>query len=118
YFIYSSMYIGQTLILQSNIKIYRQTSIADSSTGNTVTLTNSLGADDTGSNDVSGTVHVHGSNVALYNLNIINSLGKVIFCSRTIALSVQATQFGGYGLKIVGYQDTLLANVSTLHLNN
>jgi hypothetical protein len=28
--------------------------------------------------------------------------------SQAIALSVQATQFGAYGLKISGYQDTLL----------
>ncbi|KAK0186628.1 pectin lyase-like protein [Armillaria mellea] len=108
YFIYSGTYTGQTLISRNNIKIYGQTSTADSYTGNTVTLTNSLGADDAGSNDASGTVRVHGSNVALYNLNIVNSLGEV---DQAIALSVQATQFGGYGLKIVGYQDTLLANV-------
>ncbi|PBK95454.1 pectin lyase-like protein [Armillaria gallica] len=108
YFIYSGTYIGQTLISRSNITIYGQTSTADSYTNNTVTLTNSLGADDVGSsNDASGTVRVHGSNVALYNLNIINSRGA----DQAIALSVQATQFGGYGLQIVGYQDTLLANV-------
>lgn len=108
YFIYSGTYTGQTLISRSNIKIYGQTSTADSYTGNTVTLTNSLGADDAGSNDASGTVRVHGSNVALYNLNIVNSRGEG---DQAIALSIQATQFGGYGLKIVGYQDTLLANV-------
>ncbi|KAK0199906.1 pectin lyase-like protein [Desarmillaria ectypa] len=107
YFIYSGTYTGQTLISRSNIKIYGQTNTANSYTGNTVTLTNSLGADAAGSNDASGTVRVHGSNVALYNLNIVNSRGQV----QAIALSVQATQFGGYGLKIVGYQDTLLANV-------
>ncbi|KAK0225528.1 pectin lyase-like protein [Armillaria fumosa] len=108
YFIYSGTYIGQTLISRSNITIYGQTSTADSYTNNTVTLTNSLGADDVGSsNDASGTVRVHGSNVSLYNLNIINSRGP----DQAIALSVQATQFGGYGLQIVGYQDTLLANV-------
>ncbi|KAK0448751.1 pectin lyase-like protein [Armillaria borealis] len=125
YFIYSGTYIGQTLISRSNITIYGQTSTADSYTNNTVTLTNSLGADDVGSsNDASGTVRVHGSNVALYNLNIINSRGA----DQAIALSIQATQFGGYGLQIVGYQlsfqcpyydyillifrrDTLLANV-------
>ncbi|KAG7439835.1 pectin lyase-like protein [Guyanagaster necrorhizus] len=111
YFIYSGTYTGQTLISRSNIKIYGQTSTADSYTGNTVTLTNSLGADDAGSNDASGTVRVHGSNVALYNLNIVNSRGEVCSCDQAIALSIQATQFGGYGLKIVGYQDTLLANV-------
>lgn len=31
--------------------------------------------------------------------------------SQAIALSVQADKFGGYGLKLSGYQDTLYANV-------
>ncbi|KAK0199913.1 pectin lyase-like protein [Desarmillaria ectypa] len=111
YFIYSGTYTGQTLISRSNIKIYGQTNTANSYTGNTVTLTNSLGADAAGSNDASGTVRVHGSNVALYNLNIRHVLNFFFKGVQAIALSVQATQFGGYGLKIVGYQDTLLANV-------
>ncbi|KAK0437891.1 hypothetical protein EV421DRAFT_1907086 [Armillaria borealis] len=113
-------YTGHTLISRSNIKIYGQISTADSYTGNTVTLTNSLSADDARSHDASGAVRVHGSNIALYNLNIVNSLGE----DQATALSVQ---FSGYGLKIVGYQlvsgplaatassnfrrDTLLANV-------
>ncbi|KAK0450389.1 pectin lyase-like protein [Desarmillaria tabescens] len=111
YFIYSGTYTGQTLHLakqhqnlwsdQHGRQLHQQLP---------VTLTNSLGADDAGSNDASGTVRVHGSNVALYNVNIVNSLGEGV-SDQAIALSVQATQFGGYGLKIIGYQDTLLANV-------
>ena len=31
--------------------------------------------------------------------------------SQAIALSVQADKFGAYGLKLSGYQDTLLANI-------
>jgi len=56
-------------------------------------------------------VQVHASNVALYNLNIANPYGHPVEQSQAIALSVAATQFGGYGLKLQGYQDTLLANV-------
>lgn len=42
-----------------------------------VTISYGLGASEAGSNDASGTVRVHGENVALYNLNIENSFGKV-----------------------------------------
>lgn len=37
-------------------------------------------------------------------------LTEILQGSQAIALSVAGTRFGGYGLKITGYQDTLLAN--------
>ncbi|SJL09423.1 related to pectinesterase precursor [Armillaria ostoyae] len=145
YFVYAGTYQEQVYIDRSDIQIYGETTTDDSYTDNTVTISYGLGASEAGSNDASGTVRVHGENVALYNLNIENSFGKVgrsiltserdhdpDYCSRAyvlvvcsvlrilkpdemkeqaIALSVQATDFGGYGLSIVGYQDTLLANV-------
>ncbi|KAK0199969.1 pectin lyase fold/virulence factor [Desarmillaria ectypa] len=107
YFLYAGTYHEQVFIDRSGIKIYGETTTDDSYTGNTVTISYGLGASEAGSNDASGTVRVHGENVALYNLNIENSFGK----AGPIALSVQATNFGGYGLSIIGYQDTLLANV-------
>jgi pectinesterase len=30
--------------------------------------------------------------------------------SQAIALSIDGTRFGGYGIKLTGYQDTLLTN--------
>lgn len=41
-----------------------------------VTITNNVPASTAGSNDASGTVQVHGTNVALYNLNIANTFGQ------------------------------------------
>ncbi|KAK0450325.1 pectin lyase fold/virulence factor [Desarmillaria tabescens] len=125
YFVYAGTYQEQVFIDRSDVKIYGETTTDDSYTGNTVTISYGLGATEAGSNDASGTVRVHGENVALYNLNIENTFGKyvLVMCSvvqilrpselkeQAIALSVQSTDFGGYGLSIVGYQDTLLANV-------
>ncbi|KAK0217089.1 pectin lyase-like protein [Armillaria fumosa] len=108
YFVYAGTYQEQVFIDRDDIKIYGETTTDDSYTDNTVTISYGLGASEAGSNDASGTVRVHGENVALYNLNIENSFGEG---EQAIALSVQATDFGGYGLSIVGYQDTLLANV-------
>ena len=72
-----------------------------------MTITQSKGADEAGSNDASGTLRVKTSNVGIYNLNIINSRGSGI---QAIALSAYGSQQGYYGCKFIGYQDTVLAN--------
>lgn len=118
YFIYSGTYTDTAIITRSGIKVYGQTNTANSYTGNTVTITNNRPASQAGSNDASGTVQVHASNVGLYNLNIANTYGKPVDQSQAIALSVQATQFGAYGVKLTGYQDTLLANVGYQYYKN
>lgn len=52
-------------------------------------------------------MRIAGTGVSLYNLNITNSYGQG---AQAIALSIQAGNFGGYGIALKGYQDTLLAN--------
>ncbi|KAL1951573.1 hypothetical protein VTO73DRAFT_722 [Trametes versicolor] len=111
YFVYSGTYTDTAIITRSGVKVYGQTNTPSSYTGNTVTITNNIPASQAGSNDASGTVQVHATNVSLYNLNIANTYGKTVDQAQAIALSVQAGQFGAYGLKITGDQDTLLANV-------
>ncbi|RDX50469.1 pectin lyase-like protein [Lentinus brumalis] len=110
YFVFSGTYIDTAVIARANVRVYGQTDVPGSYSGNTVTITNNVPASAVGnSNDKSGTVQAHAANVSLYNLNIANTYGK----AQAIALSVQAGSFGGYGLKITGDQDTLLANVGT-----
>ncbi|KAJ3483671.1 hypothetical protein NLI96_g6152 [Meripilus lineatus] len=79
YFIFAGTFKEQVTITRSNIKIFGQTNVPKSYTGNTVTITNSIPASTAGSNDASGT-------------------------SQAIALSVQDGQFGAYGLKLTGFQ--------------
>ncbi|KAB5593615.1 Pectinesterase [Ceratobasidium theobromae] len=112
YFLYAGTYTDRPLIKRANIKIYGQTGTDSdlSYASNQVTITNNVPASSAGSNDASGTVRVHSIGVSLYNLNIANTYGKPVDQSQAIALSVQAGQFGCYGCKLAGYQDTLLAN--------
>ncbi|CED84091.1 carbohydrate esterase family 8 protein [Phaffia rhodozyma] len=95
------------------------------------------------SNDLSGTVRAESAGVNLYNLDIENTYGKCTHLSdnvvmhtftlvfialldssfkghytagcqcQAIALSAQAGKQGYYGVKLTGYQDTLLANIGT-----
>ncbi|KAK0186689.1 pectin lyase-like protein [Armillaria mellea] len=115
YFVYAGTYQEQVFIDRNDIKIYGETTTDDSYTDNTVTISYGLGASEAGSNDASGTVRVHGENVALVYVHLVCSDLRILkpdeMKEQAIALSVQATDFGGYGLSIVGYQDTLLANV-------
>ncbi|CCA76937.1 probable pectinesterase precursor [Serendipita indica DSM 11827] len=113
YYIYAGTYTGQVAISRANVAIYGETTSSGTYTGNKVTLTAAVPASSAGSNDASGTVRVLASGVKLYNLNIANTYGKPVSQSQAIALSVQAGNFGCYGCKITGTQDTLLANVGT-----
>ncbi|TCD67387.1 hypothetical protein EIP91_012422 [Steccherinum ochraceum] len=110
YFVFSGTFHEQVVITRPNIQIFGQTNTPQSYSGNTVFITNNLPASTAGSNDKSGTVQVHAANVSLYNLNIANTYGKPVEQSQAIALSVQSGQFGAYGLKLAGFQDTLLAD--------
>ncbi|KAI0091555.1 pectin lyase-like protein [Irpex rosettiformis] len=117
YFIYAGTYKEQVNITRPNLKIYGETQVPLSYSGNTVTITNNIPASIAGSNDLSGTVRVEAANVSLYNLNIANTVGAGTD-KQAIALSVQEGQFGAYGLKLTGYQDTLLANVGSEFYGN
>ncbi|KDN43455.1 hypothetical protein RSAG8_06044, partial [Rhizoctonia solani AG-8 WAC10335] len=113
YFVYAGTYKEQVVINRANVKIYGQTSNALTYSSNQATITNNVPASSAGSNDASGTVRVLATGVSIYNLNIANTYGKPVDQSQAIALSVQAGQFGCYGCKLSGYQDTLLANKGT-----
>ncbi|CCO27368.1 Pectinesterase Short=PE [Rhizoctonia solani AG-1 IB] len=113
YFVYADTYTEQVVIDRPNVQIYGQTSKDDLTyASNQVTITNNVPASVAGSNDASGTLRIRpaATGVRIYNLNIANTYGKPVAQSQAIALSVQAGQFGCYGCKLTGYQDTLLAN--------
>jgi len=107
YFIYGTSIKERVVITRSNIKIYGQTSNAAGYANNQVTITNNIPASTAGSNEASATISVKGTDVSLYNINIANTYGQG---SQAIALSVDGTRFGGYGIKLTGYQDTYLGN--------
>ncbi|KAG8696201.1 hypothetical protein FRC09_008663 [Ceratobasidium sp. 395] len=107
YFIYGTSIKERVVITRAGITIYGQTANALTYTSNKVTITNNIPASTAGSNEASATISIKAADVKIYNLNIANTYGQG---SQAIALSVGGTRFGGYGLKLTGYQDTLLAN--------
>ena len=106
YFIEAGTYIEQVVISRANLRIYGATVVPGSYSGNSqchlpsvshwhleadkapnydrphsiaaVTFTNNVPASVAGSNDASGTVQVHATNVSLYNLNIANTYGHPV----------------------------------------
>ncbi|KAL0942307.1 Pectinesterase 3 [Colletotrichum truncatum] len=108
-FIQPGTYNEQVLIPASvgALTIYGYTTNDQDYSKNQVTLTHSLGADQAGSNDASGTLRAKNDNLKVYNINIVNSRGKGI---QAIALSAYGNQQGYYGIQAKGYQDTILTN--------
>ncbi|KAK5651441.1 hypothetical protein OQA88_12448 [Cercophora sp. LCS_1] len=111
-FIGPGTYNEQVLVpstLKSPLIIYGSTSDDATYKSNTVTLLSSLSQANGLSNDETGTLRVHSkAGVKIYNIDMVNGYGKG---SQAVALSVQGGGgVGVYGGRMVGFQDTLLAN--------
>ncbi|KAF8453728.1 pectinesterase-like protein [Kalaharituber pfeilii] len=108
-FIYPGTYQEQVYIAPraAQLTIFGSTTDTTSYTANTVTVQQGKSQDDSPNNDATGTIRAHAANLRVYNINIVNTRGKG---SQAIAVSAQAGRQGYYGVKLVGYQDTLLAN--------
>ncbi|KAB2569326.1 Pectinesterase [Lasiodiplodia hormozganensis] len=107
-FIYEGTYKEQVVIpqLSGALTVYGQSDSASYS-GNTVTITAGKSQADGLNNDGTATLAVHTGNVKIYNLNVENTYGKG---SQAVALSAYASgNHGYYGVKLTGFQDTLLA---------
>jgi len=59
------------------------------------------------SNDLTATLRAWNVGLKVYNINLVNTRGSG---RQALAVSAQATQQGYYGMKFIGYQDTILAN--------
>ncbi|KAF9269305.1 pectinesterase [Marasmius fiardii PR-910] len=107
-FLYPGTYNEQVLVSRTGpTTIYGSTTSTSTYTANGATIAFSMGADQAGSNDASGTLRVHSDNFKIYNVNIKNTRGPGV---QAIAVSVQSNKVGFYGCALYGYQDTLLAN--------
>jgi pectinesterase len=69
YFVYAGNYTEGVYISRSNVTIYGQTLLPHTYLGNTATISRNMPASIAGSNDLSGTVRVKGTNVAIYNVS-------------------------------------------------
>lgn len=108
-FIQAGTYEEQVLIPDTvgSLTIYGYTEDDQDYSKNTVTLTNSLGADEAGNNDSSGTLRAKNDGLKVYNVNVANSRGEGV---QAIALSAYGSEQGYYGCQFTGYQDTVLSN--------
>ncbi|OJD30767.1 carbohydrate esterase family 8 protein [Diplodia corticola] len=112
-FIYSGTYSEQVVIpaLSGALSVYGQSDDETSYGSNTVTISAGKSQDDGLDNDGTATLAVHTGNVKVYNLNVENTRGSG---SQAVALSAYASgNHGYYGLKLTGFQDTLLAQQGT-----
>jgi pectin methylesterase-like acyl-CoA thioesterase len=96
--------------LKSNLTIQGYTLDARSYEGNTVLITFNLALENVTSDDLTATVRQWNPNTKVYNLNIANTFGHIPQNGQNLALSAHTTNQGYYGMQLLGYQDTLLAN--------
>jgi pectin methylesterase-like acyl-CoA thioesterase len=111
-FIYPGSYYEQVYIppLQSNLTVQGYTTDCSSYEGNAATITYNLALLNTTSDDLTATVRVWNPNTKFYNLNIANTFGLVSHNGQNLAVSAHTGNQGYYGVQLLGYQDTLLAN--------
>ncbi|EPS35232.1 hypothetical protein H072_11405 [Dactylellina haptotyla CBS 200.50] len=109
-FIYQGTYTEQVKIpaRKAVLSIYGYTADTSSYTGNTVTITYSKGADVAGSNELSATLQSRSVGLKVYNVIIKNTRGSGV---QALAVSAYADKQGFYGCTLIGYQDTVLAQV-------
>ncbi|KAH8665376.1 pectin lyase fold/virulence factor [Ilyonectria robusta] len=108
-FVQPGTYEEQVLIPDTvgALTIYGYTEDDQDYSKNQVILTHSLGADEAGNNDSSGTLRAKNDGLKVYNINVVNSRGKGV---QAIALSAYGSEQGYYGCQFSGYQDTILSN--------
>jgi pectin methylesterase-like acyl-CoA thioesterase len=111
-FVYPGIYNEQVYIpsLKSNLTVQGYTTDCSSYVSNTATITYNLALLDTTSDDLTATVRSWNSNTKFYNLNIDNTFGHVSTNGQNLAVSAHTGNQGYYGVQLIGYQDTLLAN--------
>uniref|UniRef100_M4BCH4 Pectinesterase n=1 Tax=Hyaloperonospora arabidopsidis (strain Emoy2) TaxID=559515 RepID=M4BCH4_HYAAE len=112
-FVLSGVYEEQVLIphLKGKLVLQGTTCDAMSYAKNQATITYKLSQKDlpkevkSDHNAMTSAMRFKADNVKVYNLNIANTAGNV---GQAVAATVDGTNYGFYGCKFTGYQDTLL----------
>ncbi|KAJ7053306.1 carbohydrate esterase family 8 protein [Mycena amicta] len=107
-FVYPGTYFEQVRLARTTGKttiMGHTTSILDYAS-NQVVLEFNLSQAQVGGGDLPATLRVEQGNVALYNLDIVNSFGQG---SQALAVGGYGTNLGFYAVGFFGYQDTLRA---------
>ncbi|KAF8197100.1 carbohydrate esterase family 8 protein [Pholiota molesta] len=109
-FIFPGTYSEQVVISRSGpLTIFGSTTDTTSYLQNTVTITHSESAGQSGSDPTSATLQVNKANFNLYNVNLKNTFGEAATNGQALAVSASGTQQGYYGVSFTSFQDTVLA---------
>lgn len=97
------------LIRQRNaqLTIYGYTTDTRSYQANSVTIQQGLSQGNGVGNDETATLRAHNIGLSVYNINLKNTRGSG---SQALAISAANDTQAYYGVKFIGYQDTVLAN--------
>ena len=113
---YEHVYVPQ---LKSPLSIQGYTSDCSSYHNNEATITFNWGLINTTTDDLTATLRVWNPNTKIYNLNILNTFGHADASGQALAVSAFTGNQGYYGVRMEGYQDTLLSNSgSQLYANS
>ena len=94
---------------EAKLTIYGYTEDDSSYDSNTVTITNDIYYAETENDDETATVRNWADYSTFYNVNIENTSGAS--GKQALALSAYAEYQGYYGVQLIGWQDTLLAQL-------
>lgn len=115
-FILPGIYNEQVLVspLQGPLVLQGYTCDSSSYAHNEVTITSGLAQKDIppevigeARNDLTSALRLKSDNIRVYNLNLANTAGDV---GQALAVNVNATNNGFYGVNFTGYQDTILSD--------
>lgn len=97
------------------LTIYGYTTDVSNWKNNGVTFTHSVTSTAAGTLDASSTLQVKGTNVKIYNINVVNSYGAG---SQAVASTWNGDQLSCYGCSFKGYQDTLYVKSGAQYFSN
>uniref|UniRef100_A0AAV1TAU1 Pectinesterase n=1 Tax=Peronospora matthiolae TaxID=2874970 RepID=A0AAV1TAU1_9STRA len=122
-FVFSGVYEGRVVIppIKGKLVLQGATCDATSYAKNQATITHKMSQKNspktvTSDHDAeTSAMHFKANNVKVYNLNIANTAGNA---GQAVAATVDGTNYGFYGCKFTGYQDTLLTKKGLIMFAN
>lgn len=96
--------------MRSALTVYGYTTDTSDYKNNKVIITHKASlATGAANDDMTATVRVWTSNFKMYNVNVYNTNGRLAQNGQALAISAQKDLQGYYGVGMISYQDTLLA---------
>ncbi|KAJ6493057.1 carbohydrate esterase family 8 protein [Mycena sanguinolenta] len=110
-FVYPGTYVEQVHLTRAgNLTFMGYTQDVQSYSANVVRLSFDLSQGEVGGGDLPATLRIDTNNVAVYNIDILNTFGPhTASGAQALAVAGYGTNLGFYAVGLYGYQDTLRA---------